>query len=99
MISATLHSTAGAKRIGLLYSEAEIDYTLDPKWIKDIADIKSGDEVFSDGCGLISVNLAKQLSKKRRIMFRGARYTPCVFQIRSTSFFRHFNSSLTWLDA
>ncbi|KAJ7639975.1 hypothetical protein DFH06DRAFT_629030 [Mycena polygramma] len=43
-----------AKRIGLLFSEAQLDYNLDPRLVKDIEDIRSGDELFSDGCGLIS---------------------------------------------
>lgn len=72
----------GAKRIGLLFSEAHIDWRLDPKYITDIPDLRSGDELFSDGCGLISVRLAVQLSKSKRIIFRNVRYTPCVFQIR-----------------
>ena len=59
-----------------------MDYILDPKYIKDIDDIKIGDENFSDGCGLISKRLAAQLSKSMGIIFRNARYTPCVFQIR-----------------
>jgi len=71
-----------AKRIGLLFSEAQLDWQLDPRLVADIPDIKSGDEVFSDGCGLISRRLAVQLSKARRIIFRGNRYTPTVFQIR-----------------
>ncbi|KIL64850.1 hypothetical protein M378DRAFT_162699 [Amanita muscaria Koide BX008] len=41
--------TKRAKRIGLLFSTAELDYTLDPQYISDFPDIKSGDEVFSDG--------------------------------------------------
>jgi len=44
-----LRSQTGAKRIGLLFSGAEIDYELDSKYIKDIPDIKDGDELFSDG--------------------------------------------------
>ncbi|KAJ7155081.1 RNA-directed RNA polymerase [Mycena filopes] len=71
-----------AKRIGLLFSEAQLDYNLDPRRVKDIEDIQSGDELFSDGCGLISQWLAKELAKKKKIIFRDARYTPCVFQIR-----------------
>ncbi|KAF8217409.1 RNA dependent RNA polymerase-domain-containing protein [Mycena galopus ATCC 62051] len=71
-----------AKRIGLLFSEAQLDYNLDPKLVKDIEDIESGDELFSDGCGLISRYLAIQLAKSKKIIFRGVRYTPCVFQIR-----------------
>lgn len=65
-----------------MFSAAELDYNLDPKHISDIPDIKSGDEIFSDGCGLISRRLAIQLSKAMRIIYRGQRYTPTVFQIR-----------------
>jgi hypothetical protein len=72
----------GAKRIGLLYSESQLDYDLDPRWTRDIPDIQSGDEIFSDGCGLISKRLAIQISKKKKIVFRNFRYTPSVFQIR-----------------
>jgi len=81
----------GAKRIGLLFSEAQIDWKLDPKYITDIPDIRAGDELFSDGCGLISRRLAMQLSKSKRIIFRSVRYTPCVFQIR----FLHLSLSLS----
>ncbi|KAH9477348.1 putative RNA-dependent RNA polymerase 1 [Psilocybe cubensis] len=71
-----------AKRIGLMFSSADIDYSLDPRRVGDIPDITDGDEVFSDGCGLISKWLAVQLSKRKKIIFRGVRYTPTVFQIR-----------------
>ena len=77
-----LQSHIGAKRIGLLFSSAQIDYNLDPRWIEDIPDIKLGDEVFSDGCGLISKRLSIVLSRAKSIIFRGTRYTPVVFQIR-----------------
>ena len=65
-----------------MFSAAELDYTLDPKHVSDIPDIKSGDEIFSDGCGLISRRLAIRLSKAMHITYRGQRYTPTVFQIR-----------------
>jgi hypothetical protein len=55
---------------------------LNPRWTSDIEDIVSGDETFSDGCGLISRGLAVQISRSKKIIFRGNRYTPCVFQIR-----------------
>ncbi|KAG5352321.1 hypothetical protein C0989_002856 [Termitomyces sp. Mn162] len=71
-----------AKRIGLLFSEAQLDWQLEPKYIADIPDIKSGDEIFSDGCGLMSKHFAVQVSRKKKIIFRGVRYTPSVFQIR-----------------
>ncbi|CAE6400888.1 unnamed protein product [Rhizoctonia solani] len=38
-----------AKRIGLLFSGAEIDWNLDPTHTKDIPDISLGEELFSDG--------------------------------------------------
>ncbi|TCD62010.1 hypothetical protein EIP91_007628 [Steccherinum ochraceum] len=71
-----------AKRIGLLFSEAKMDFTLDPARTKDISDIESGGENFSDGCGLISKQFAMILSRHKRIVFRGKAYTPCVYQIR-----------------
>ncbi|KAF5380175.1 hypothetical protein D9615_006214 [Tricholomella constricta] len=71
-----------AKRIGLLFSEAQLDWQLDPRYIADISDIKSGDEIFSDGCGLMSRRFATQVSKEKKIIIRGVRYTPTVFQIR-----------------
>jgi len=55
---------------------------LNPRWTTDIEDIVSGDENFSDGCGLISRSLSVQISRSKKIIFRGNRYTPCVFQIR-----------------
>ncbi|CAL1711823.1 unnamed protein product [Somion occarium] len=71
-----------AKRIGLLFSEAKIDWILEPKWTADIEDIVVNGENFSDGCGLISRKFAIQLSRHKRIIFRGKPYTPTVFQIR-----------------
>lgn len=47
----------GAKRIGLLFSGAEVDFILDPKYVGDIDDLTTGDENFSDGCGLVSKRL------------------------------------------
>ncbi|KAI0915379.1 hypothetical protein AcV5_003869 [Taiwanofungus camphoratus] len=71
-----------AKRIGLLFSKAELDWNLDPKWTKDIDDIIVNGENFSDGCGLMSKRFAIQLSRHKRFIFHGRPYTPCVFQIR-----------------
>ncbi|EGO30084.1 RNA-directed RNA polymerase [Serpula lacrymans var. lacrymans S7.9] len=71
-----------AKRIGLLFSAAEVDLQLDPKWVTDIDDITVGDIVFSDGCGLMAKRFAVQVSKAKSIIFRNQRYTPTVFQIR-----------------
>jgi len=41
-----------------------------------------GEEIFSDGCGLMARNLAIQVAKRKGIKFRNRRYTPTVFQIR-----------------
>lgn len=83
LVSSFDTSTPGAKRIGLLFSEASSDWTLDPQIVADVPDLVSGDgEVFSDGCGLISKRMAVQLAKAKKIIFKGARYTPAVFQIR-----------------
>ncbi|KAI5119487.1 hypothetical protein M0805_009511 [Coniferiporia weirii] len=71
-----------SKRIALLFSTTTIDYKLDRRHTVDIPDIKTGNELFSDGCGLISRYLAMQLSKHKGIVFRDIRYTPCIFQLR-----------------
>ena len=78
------HLRLGAKRIGLLFSAAELDIQLDPKWITDIDDIENTDTNFSDGCGLMTKHWALQVSKTKRIIFRNQRYVPCVLQIRYT---------------
>ncbi|RAQ99038.1 RNA-directed RNA polymerase like protein [Stemphylium lycopersici] len=71
-----------AKRIGLFFSSAEMALTLSPKRCEDIEDVKRDDYIFTDGCGLIAPQLARQLAKSRKIIFRNKRYTPSVFQIR-----------------
>src|SRR5437660_199878 len=55
----------GAKRIGLLFSAAEIDVQL----VADIDDIENSTTMFSDGCGLIAKRFAIQVSKAKRIIF------------------------------
>jgi len=72
----------GAKRISLLFAETTLDFKLDPQRTLDIPDITVGDEVFSDGCGLMAKNLATQVAKRRKIKFRNKWYTPTVMQIR-----------------
>ncbi|KAI6095198.1 RNA dependent RNA polymerase-domain-containing protein [Pisolithus croceorrhizus] len=69
-----------AKRIGLLFSAAEIDIQLDPKWVADIPDIENSSTVFSDGCGLMTKRFAIQVSKAKKIVFRNQRYTPTCFR-------------------
>ncbi|KAK3994424.1 RNA dependent RNA polymerase-domain-containing protein [Cladorrhinum sp. PSN332] len=71
-----------AKRIGLLFSTAQVAMHVDPDRVEDIPDIESADYVYTDGCGLISPRLASELARRVRIVFRDKRYTPSVFQIR-----------------
>jgi hypothetical protein len=71
-----------AKRIGLLFSSADIALVLHPERCEDIEDIERDSYVFTDGCGLIALQLAKQLAQRRNIVFRDKRYLPSVFQIR-----------------
>ncbi|KAG8830443.1 hypothetical protein FRC18_008083 [Serendipita sp. 400] len=71
-----------AKRIGLLFSSATLDWTLEPTYTRDIPDIEVDDTLFSDGCGLISQYLAQLVARQKQIIFRQRRYTPTVFQIR-----------------
>ena len=71
-----------AKRIGLLFSVAETSCGLEEECYEDIPDIISKDYNFTDGCGLIAGQFAKQLVKKMDIKFRNQRYIPSVFQIR-----------------
>ena len=70
------------KRIGLLFSTAEIACEVKAEFCEDIPDVVSKDYNFTDGCGLISADFAKTLVKKRDIRFRNQRYMPSVFQIR-----------------
>ena len=71
-----------AKRIGLLFSAAEVAAELQPDRCQDIPDIMNGDNMFTDGCGLISTQMARLLVQKLNICFRNKRYKPSVFQIR-----------------
>ncbi|KAL2063554.1 hypothetical protein VTL71DRAFT_5359 [Oculimacula yallundae] len=71
-----------AKRIGLLFSVAQIATSVDPARCRDIPDIETNDYVFTDGCGLISPHFAQELARRVKIGFRNVRYTPSVFQIR-----------------
>jgi len=71
-----------SKRIGLLFSTAQVAIVLEPSRCRDIPDIETNDYIFTDGCGLIAPSLANELARKLKITYRNVRYTPCVFQIR-----------------
>ena len=84
-MSLLTHPRPGAKRIGLLFSGASLDFTLDPQKTLDIPDMTVGEEVFSDGCGLMARDFAIQVAKRKGLKFRNKRYTPTVFQIRCSA--------------
>jgi hypothetical protein len=71
-----------SKRIGLLFSTAQMATIVKPERCEDIPDVETKDYIFTDGCGLISPHLAHELVKKVGITFRNKRYMPSVFQIR-----------------
>lgn len=71
-----------SKRIGLLFSVARTAIVLNPSRCQDIPDIETKDFIFTDGCGLISPQLAQDLARRIGIKFRNLRYTPSVIQIR-----------------
>ncbi|KAL1647121.1 hypothetical protein SLS58_002892 [Diplodia intermedia] len=71
-----------AKRIGLLFSSAEMGAELAPERCEDIPDVEAMGYVFTDGCGLISPHLARLLVKSVHIAFRNTKYVPSVYQIR-----------------
>ena len=71
-----------AKRIGLLFSTAQMATEVKPDRCEDVPDVLTKDYIFTDGCGLISKHLADLLVQKVRIAFRNVRYTPSVYQIR-----------------
>ncbi|KXT15516.1 hypothetical protein AC579_3380 [Pseudocercospora musae] len=71
-----------AKRLGLLFSSAEHAAELQPERCKDIDDVKLGEFVFTDGCGMIAVQFAKHIAQRKRIVHRNKKYLPSVLQIR-----------------
>ena len=71
-----------AKRIGLLFSSAQVAMQVPSDRCEDIPDVETIDYVFTDGCGLIAPSLARELARRVRIIFGDVRYTPSVFQIR-----------------
>ncbi|KAI0435606.1 RNA-dependent RNA polymerase [Xylaria telfairii] len=70
------------KRIGLLFSSAQAATNVDPGRCEDIPDVENDNYVFTDGCGLVSPNFARKISRCLRLVFRDRRYSPSVFQIR-----------------
>lgn len=71
-----------AKRIGLLFSAADRVVNVPPQRCQDIPDIEDRDFNFTDGCGLISLDFARLLVRKKPIVFRNQKYLPSVFQVR-----------------
>lgn len=71
-----------AKRIGLLFSSAEVTMEVLPERCEDIDDVSRHEYTFTDGCGRIAGQLARLIVQKRNIVFRNRRYLPAVYQIR-----------------
>ena len=71
-----------SKRIGLLFSEAELGLRLRQDQFKDIPDVELNGHIFTDGCGLMSLDFARCIARLKKIVFHGNRYTPSVIQIR-----------------
>jgi hypothetical protein len=71
-----------SKRIGLLFSEAELGLRLRQDQFKDIPDVELNGHIFTDGCGLMSLEFARSIARLKKIVFHGNRYTPSVIQIR-----------------
>lgn len=70
------------KRIGHLFSSANMALQLPVERCEEINDITIQGYNFTDGCGLLSPALAKQLVQQHNIVYRNQRYLPSVFQIR-----------------
>ena len=71
-----------AKRIGLLFSSADVVQDVPSSRCQDIEDIEREGFIFTDGCGLISKGFVRMLAGKKPIVFRDRRYYPSVLQIR-----------------
>lgn len=70
------------KRIGLLFSNAQVLCNIDPATCEDIEDIQNDGYNFTDGCGFISEKFGKDLARRYNMLYRNKRYLPSVFQIR-----------------
>jgi hypothetical protein len=75
-----------AKRIGLLFSTADVVQDVPASRCQDIDDVERDGFIFTDGCGLISKDFVRLLASKKPIIFRDRRYHPSVLQIRYRSY-------------
>ena len=71
------------KRIGLLFSEASpTGIEISDEDVIEVEDIEKEAFNFTDGCGALSINLAKRIKRMATVHFQPEDYLPCVFQIR-----------------
>ena len=70
-----------AKRIGLLFSTFRRSLDLENHMYEVIPDVKRGGYNFTDGCGLMSEELARDIQRLQRTV-----HLPCVAQIRYQGF-------------
>ncbi|KAH0843662.1 RNA-directed RNA polymerase [Fonsecaea pedrosoi] len=75
-----------AKRIGLLFSTADIVQDVPTSRCRDIEDVERNGFIFTDGCGLASKDFVQLVASKKPIIFREQRYYPSVLQIRYSSY-------------
>jgi len=71
-----------AKRIGLMFSTADIVLDVPAERCQDTDDVERNGFIFTDGCGFISKTLVQILARRKPIIFRDRRYYPSVLQIR-----------------
>ncbi|CAG8492602.1 4569_t:CDS:2 [Acaulospora colombiana] len=71
-----------AARMGQCFSSTVGTIELDKRQVRKIDDIERNDYVFSDGCGTISENLAKRVTKFYWGSKQRDKEVPSVFQIR-----------------
>ena len=75
-----------AKRTGLLFSNGRKVFALPSEKYKIIDDIKKNGHCFTNGCGYISWDLIRRITKKMSLEFRDKRHYPSVVQIRYQGF-------------
>jgi len=75
-------ASKAAARTGLLFSSCISTIPISMNNNETIPDIEWNGHTFTDGCGWISVDLAKEVAKKLNITHRGEPHVPSIFQIR-----------------
>jgi RNA-dependent RNA polymerase len=69
-----------AARIGLCFSSGRTGAKMKDDQVQRLDEIKSGNHIFSDGAGTLSLTMAQEISKRL-----GLNYTPSAYQVRPVS--------------